>query len=719
MAGRKIVSVIAVATMLAAFYSAGVFLRVASFTIRGHSSGDLFSMESAQHARHAKMIAEGKAIPRFETHLQYPDGYDTRFDTIMEEYFAGWLYRFPPFSKVPFDVYLHYFVPFLFCIGIFGIYGLARDATHNKLAGLYAAAFYAVAMPAIERSMGDTFYREHLTIPLLIFHLWFMVRAFEYGRWRDYVLAGVVYCMALASWRVMNFYTLVFFGFFAGAYLFNYQREKIIRMLGVIAGCIVAGAYVFNAAVRYDGFLVSPQMFLGYALLAVAAINRYKKLRFWENFGLMVIITGIAFVLQPRNGLYDHAWETIFFQLRYFGQKPADSALLTFDARHLWVPPYVGPSLLRFCNEMLVPSIAAALGISFVVGEIKKRNTPLSLPLLLYLAFIFYAYYLFCFKVVTFVVIFLTVFMGYGMARAAKLSRQWQRLVLAFIFLGGLAFQVYQVYAWDHSVLLRYMASHNVVDRQYTKGVPEWAVKDALSWIVSNTSADEAFVSDISTSPMIAYYAIRPTVLHPYFQTNVIKRFREFSYALFSESEQPLAGFFKKYRARYLLLTARVLLNDDHDMSFRYITDNLALDERWLVYRLHFLPEQLSHFVLVYQNPLIRIYEYYEDAHKSTGIKTLPPPLFNEKLFKLLSFPDTGRYWKNASLCYYYIKRAQGLLLRGRHEEAERLFVSGLRILPVYEGYLGLGKIYALRKEGEKAREAFAIARELSGPEAR
>ena len=95
-------------------YFVGVYLRVNSFNLRGHSHGQLFSMESAQHARHAKMVSEKIPIPTQERHLQHPDGYNIHQDTIVEEYLAGWAYRILPFKRVSFDAFLHYFVPLLF-----------------------------------------------------------------------------------------------------------------------------------------------------------------------------------------------------------------------------------------------------------------------------------------------------------------------------------------------------------------------------------------------------------------------------------------------------------------------------------------------------------------------------------------------------------------------------------------------------------------------------
>ncbi|MFH1622371.1 MAG: hypothetical protein ABIA97_04540 [Candidatus Omnitrophota bacterium] len=703
--------------ILVFIYFVGVQARFTSFNIRGHSYNDLFSVESAQHVRHAKMIAAGVSIPRYEKYIQHPNGYDTRLDTIQEEYIAGWLYRFLPLKHIPFDTFIHYFVPFLFCIGIFGIYGITKEISKSTLGGLYAAAYYAIAMASIERSTGDTFIREHLAIPILIFQLWFMVRAFEHGRWRDYIIAGILYFFALSSWRVLNFFTLVLFSFFALAYLLNYHRKEIVKMLSTLTICIILGAFVFDSSIRYDSFLLSKQMFLSYTILLIAIINYWKGLSAWKNIGLFFAIMAIFISIPLSHRLYNHVWETMFFQLRYLGNKPTVPSLLPFDARHYWVPPYTSPSLFRFLNEMLVPILIAGYGIFLSIKRFKKSNLPLSLFLLFYLCTCLFFYYLFSFKIKVFVIIFLVVFMGHGLAKATQALKRKQTFIIISLMIFGLIFQVYQVLTWKNSLWIKLLRSANIQPREFTKGIPLWAIKDSLNWIKSNTLPGEVFVSNFNTSPMVAYYANRPTVIHAYFESDVLDRFREFSYALFSESEKELLNFFKKYHASYLFLTGRELLdNDYYDVSFRYITDNLRLNNQWVVYKLHFSPYLIKSFSLVYQNQFVRIFKC--NINRTTNsIKDLSeglvPPIFDEKLFKQLSPDNTGKYWENAVVCYYYINRGKGLFSKGNVKEAEIFFKKSLLIIPTFEAYNGLKDIYLRLGDEKKAERAFEISQSL------
>jgi len=673
-------------------------------------------MESAQHARHAKMVSEKIPIPTQERHLQHPDGYNIHQDTIVEEYLAGWAYRILPFKRVSFDAFLHYFVPLLFCLGIFGVYGITKEISQSKLAAIFAALFYATAMPAIERSMGNTFFREHLAIPLLIFQLWFMIKAFERGKRKDYLISGVLYFIALSSWKLLNFFTLILFSFFALAYLLNYHRQKVLKMLLWLTGSIVIGTLVFNVSLRYDHFLLSKQMSLAYAIFLLAFINRYKSLTVSKNILLFILFLSGLLWISPSVGLYNHVWETMFSQLRYLGQKPLDPGLLSFEARHYWTPPYTSPSVLRFLNEMTIPLILAGYGILLCLKALKKGKLPFPLSLVLYLSGALFGYYLLCYKIKVFVIVFLAVFSGYALSKTFKILNKRRRAILVGLMLLGLSFQSYQVLAWTDSVWLKLLLNSGVQPREFTKGPPDWAMKDALSWISSNTGKDQALCADINSSPMIAYYANRPIVMHSYFETGIRKRLREFSYALFSETEDELVSFFNKYRARYLFLPGIILLNNDSDMSFRYITDNLKLNPDSLAYKLHFSPKSLKNFNLVYQNPLIRIFDYNpEQINRSSNeaMTEATPPLFDEKLFKQLSIDDSGKYWDNIVVAYHYIQAGQQLLWQGNISQARAFFIQSLKIIPTYQGYIGLGQVYLKYGDKQEAEKLFEAAKTL------
>lgn len=702
--------------ILLLIYFTGVHLRALSFRIRGHSYYNLFYIENAQHVRHAKMVADGVAIPRFERQLQHPDGYDTHQDTIIEEYIAGFTYRFLPFKHIPFDAFMHYFVPFLFCIGIFGIYGIAKEVSKSEVGGLYAAAFYACSMVSIERSMGDTFYREHLAIPLLIFALYFMVQAFECGRKRDYIFSGLLYFIALCSWRVLNFFTLALFTFFAFAYLLNYHRKEVIRMLAVLTSCIILGTLLFDVSIRYDRFLLSKQMFLSYAILALGVVNHWKKMSIFKNIGLFIVLISLSLLIPSGDKLYNHVWETFFYQLRYFGNKPADPSLLSFDARHYWVPPYASPCLLVFCNDMLLPFLLSGFGIYFCFIQLKNRKLSLSLSLLFYLLIGLFLYYLFAEKIQSFVIIFLSIFIAYGLTKLMQIANKKLAIFMATVMLFGLGFQLYSVLSWTNSFWLKFLLSAKVHNLEVTKGVPQRAMQDAFNWIKLNTLPGEAFVSDIATGPMIAYYADRPIVIHAYFESRIRERFREFSYALFAQNEGDLLNFFRKYKASYLFLAGYDLLNDDHDMSFRYITDNLKLNDRWVVYKLHFSPSVLKNFVLVYQNSFVRIFQCQtEDVkHRLNKLTAeILPPIFDERLFRLLSPDSTGRYWKNIVTSDHYADLGEYALSLGNIDQAEQYFLHSLEIIPTSKGYNGIGKVYFLRGDSKSAQRAFDNANKL------
>ncbi|GAI22644.1 unnamed protein product [marine sediment metagenome] len=108
-------------------------------------------------------------------------------------------------------------------------------------------------------------------------------------------------------------------------------------------------------------------------------------------------------------------------------------------------------------------------------------------------------------------------------------------------------------------------------------------------------------------------------------------------------------------------------------MAYRYVANRMNLDENWPAYKLHFAPEKLENFTLVYENYFYRIYR----PRKGKGIQIKEyHPLFDERIFKELG-RGTDAFYKRVMGGYDYYFQALVLLQKGKEKEAgEALLLS-------------------------------------------
>ncbi|HEA47302.1 MAG TPA: hypothetical protein ENH97_02705, partial [bacterium] len=230
--------------VLILIYSLGIFIRTESFSIRGHSNSHLFTIESAQHYYHTSLVVQGKGIPKIDKLLAWPGGFDTRTDTNLEEYVVGTLYRILPFKHIPLRLFIRYFVRFWYGLTIFIVYLLLIVSTRSRTSGIIGASFYALSLPAIERSLGNHIQREQFALVIIFLHVYFFYKFLQSGRRRDILLASLLLFLSLVSWKLARFYYLILFGYIFLVYLFSNRYYLTMQALGFFTAINLVGALV-------------------------------------------------------------------------------------------------------------------------------------------------------------------------------------------------------------------------------------------------------------------------------------------------------------------------------------------------------------------------------------------------------------------------------------------------------------------------------------------
>lgn len=194
----------------------------------------------------------------------------------------------------------------------------------------------------------------------------------------------------------------------------------------------------------------------------------------------------------------------------------------------------------------------------------------------------------------------------------------------------------YETLSWNNSVValgLHLSGIRQTTAKKFTRVASARSVGELLAWIPENTQPEEAFLCEFVLSPSIIQYAKRPVNQHCFFESDMRDKFRLFVENLY-EPEQVMYEFCRKYQTTYLVYNAHMLLRNDPEMSFRYIANRMQWDEEWVAYQMHFRPERLRHFQLVYQNDFTRVFRVLEPDEQPTQMpRSRFSPLFSETLF--------------------------------------------------------------------------------------
>jgi 8-oxo-dGTP pyrophosphatase MutT (NUDIX family) len=737
----------------------GVAVRTKDFYQLGYTDRDAFPIESALRYRYISMVARGEGIPGIDRAVQYPDGFNTRTDTIAQEYLVGYAYRLFAFTGITLEVFLRYFLRLLWVLTVIPIYLIALRVTGSRGAAMVSALFFAVAMPSLRRSLGNEIYREHITFLPLGLHFYYLLRALglsegdesasrlerKDGGTRAFyayaLLSAVFLLLSLAGWKVNRYYYLTLMVFFLFMMPFSSRRAAMLKLLTVFAVVNTAASLLFNTPLKYDFFPFSTGMILTYALLAAgsmkllldggpraadtSSINRkgrttHPHFKPKALIPIMVFLAaaGVLWAVRPETGYYTHVWETLFARLRYLS-KPLLPSLLPFEARHYWVPPYTTPTPFMFINDFLVPLLAASMAGGIYLRRLFKSESRPEEVLLLYMLAAFLGFYLLFYKLMTFLVFFTAVFMALSLSRAKTMSKVWRYLTLLLVF-ASVGLGLYQSQTWENNYLARGLTKIGFKPLSIPQAVPEGATEKLLEWFRTDTEKQEATLADFPVSAALVAYTGRPIVLQTLFEGENRFRFREFSFVLTGD-EQRLYVMMSKYRARYFVYSAHFLLRTDRNMSYRYTADAMKIDKSWTIYKMHFHPERLKRFALVYQNSVFRVFRLLDEGEEAAFGHPGYAPLFDERLMERLSFSVPAGVTQEEAFLYTIVsayddmRAGRRLMAGGRHKRGLELLLRSLETFPfIPETHSILSTYYAATGDAEKAEIHARKARALN-----
>jgi tetratricopeptide (TPR) repeat protein len=681
----------------------------------------LFWSESSFHYRYARAIARGEPLPPVDRDPEWPAGVEPlREFTMGMEFASGLSYRAlaPLLGGVPFHVYLVSFIAIWSSLSVVAAYAAGRAIWPEAPAGLVAAFAYALSPISIHRTVGN-FLREDFALPLLFgaFALFAAAMRAADGASRDdcdsgvappvpaagvpraeaMILAASALLLGLgtATWHLSRFYLTAFLVLLAPALALCARGSELrgAARLGAAARFLRAAVAALAASglivpvLRAKRFLLSPAFLIAIALWAVVELARRRARRGMPLhdvvFAAALAVAAVAAMLAARalpgaEGEYAHVNALLVEKLRFLGRKPEDPSLLTEDARVFWSGPFESSSagllLLTLSSMMLWGTASIALAAR---DALHRRLDPTQLHALL-LALFFAAAALLVQRLLVFLVFFaavvaprLCVARGPGGSRyAAPPTRRARGPTLAVVLLCVLAlYEIAHLRAFEaQNPWRRWVEAHFPLPVE--DPIPNGGNNRRLvAWVRRHTPEDAVFLTWFPTGPLLLTDAGRRINLHSMFESSALRAKEARMRAALYGSEEELAALCREWDTDYFVYQANLLLNTTK-VSYRYMADRMRVASDCAAVRMHFHPERLRHFQLVYQDAYFRLFHVRSGDAEADAAAAPQALLPYEEIFDPAGVEPMGEVYPD--------ERTQRLLaaVSRRAAEVERAFAA-------------------------------------------
>jgi tetratricopeptide (TPR) repeat protein len=666
----------------------------------------LFHSETAFHYRHARMVAKGEAIPEIDYEIQHPEGLDIDAHvTIFMEYITGYAYRlFSTVKELPFHVFLIYFVPLFSRLIIFPVYGITRYLFGSSTAAICSTAVYAVSPATLAARSTASFLREDFALPIIAFFFFFFIRSLHRETKNQplyAVVSGIFLIISLAAWHLTQFIFALFVLYILICLLVKPSvDERLMIHFSIVTGLLAVSALMLST-LRAGYFAISFSMLVSYALVFSWLLQKWLKLsksKMLIGFGacLVVMIALFAYVLFPQHyKTYSHVYNFIIEKVWFFGQKPDNPNLLSFDTKVMWLGPFNNLGLYEFVYFFSLLILLAILPAFSMGKKLLRRSIASEELLMLFFTAASFVLALIIRRLMILPVFFLIILSGWTLHRLVT-KKAGIVIMCLLIYFNFNESYTYKTKTTHYRTLVRkwFPPVRNIYEACSREDT-----RDLINWIKANTETTSAILTSFRLGPDICAYANRAVALHSKFESRKIRdKVKKFMYALYRD-EPAFHNLCKELKIDYFVYTARFLLDHTKD-SNRYISGNLVVNKDCAAYKFHFAPVRLKFFDMVYQNDYYRIFKV--DGRNSCNTKDqTAPALFNVKFFILKADSDTFDDSKtDQALKRFNTSIAQHRLgiryfRQKQYDEAQVQFKEVLRINPfLWQARWNLAIIY-------------------------
>lgn len=536
--------------------------------------------ETTQAYRYSVMISDGTGIPVLDTMVMYPDGMPTSQNSIFEEYVAGGLHVI---IGGDLDGFMRTFCLLFPLLVIPGIYLWMRSAGIRSLPAAASSALYAVLLPALLRTRGESLYRESVALPMLVLLGWLVESSLSPAtgsrrrRILNAVLAGAFLFLSLAAWKVTGYVSLLLF-------LYLLWRDRVPERavpteLKLSLASAQLAASLFLTHMRHDSALGSPATVLAVILAASIVIGRRSWLP-WAATGA-ALISALA-----GPGTTGHVVSVAVAKVRFLFSHPSDPSLLSDDARLFWVSGYTSPGPAQILLLFGIPLLAALPG--FRAFRREQGTT-----LLFWLLPTALAGYLFFDRLHVLLAVALIPVIALTLGRI-----RWAVIPVTLLLLFQSVFP---------GTIAETLAVVGLRMRNDASLLSEPELDSMLLWLQRETGPDEAVLSFWHLSGLISAYAERPVVTHTFFENEENRgTIVEYARRIF-QPEDSLIAFMNEKECGLVVYQADFLLDRDHT-GLLYLAGLTEVPGNSAAMAMHFDPGSLDSLHLLFQGPSLRIF---------------------------------------------------------------------------------------------------------------
>jgi hypothetical protein len=615
----------AVRIILALIFLAAAGVR---FSSTSESKYQYFKGESAATYNDAISVSTGN-FSKYTVKSNWPEGYrPDRVRPTGVPYIAGVTLRVSRWlSDTDARTTIRRLWVFVFCLCIFTVYRLtyglwrSQTAQSSQTTGLLAAFLVAFYAPVVNKTNGAELDILVFVLPFVIFHL-AALRRLAGGKTKS-GLAGLAAsaAMILFSWELASYYVVACVLTATFLYPLDSRQRRLIAVVHLVVFILVA---MLSPWARAVGLGFSWQA----AVLTACCLQTFLSYRYpgVRRGGLFVVVVGalLTAALTPlRSGAEADlpTLEYFYNRIRFLVSRPMAPSLLPDAVRHWWTADHAPPSahaLLTFFIPVFFIGAASVLAARSLVQRGKTDGGPESLPgseivpklvLAAAAALAGCMVYLFDRGSITPALIAMIPFLGLsGLVfdnRSGRTTGVTTLGVGMFLVLIQLLWPLGRIDPALRVAQLLGVAHRDKTDLMWVS--LENTDLSLVKFVATRTRTPDPILGRPEPTTLLQAFSGRTSVLLAAGKSRVIAGKHVEVTRLMYGGEERLYRYCRDNEIKYVLYSIDYLL-DTTRYSPLYLAGYPAVPDSCVTVTMHFSPEQLVRFNLVYENDFYRLF---------------------------------------------------------------------------------------------------------------
>jgi len=588
-----------------------------------------FKGPSAMNYRHVSLSSNGEDLGQRTDRANWPDGYvPDRYRPAGVENSIGVLTRALQYvSEMDARDMVRHSVIFVAAALVFLVYALARLLWSCQAGALFAAFLVGFLPPFVRATSGRELEHSLFGIALVCVHAILWLRWRRGGSLVPGLMAAAVVPAILATWELAPYYAAAVCAL--TALLPDVSRRDRITITATHAFALVVGS-LWVPYLREVHMLAAWPVMCALAAVAIPLLAGARLKARWMQLSALLGLTAIlTLVLTPlRSGA---TWDLpaipyLLARLGHLGGKPESPLSLSDEMRHLWSSDHA--ALDPHSLLMLAPLVLVAAAIVLALRSLpQRRAVMIALPVAL-LA-------LFAAMIDRTALIAATPLIAVGAAAVGRGLSTALRTRGVLLAVAGLLILLQTLAPLNPAnPTLRIARAAGIAHQDDAKFLwvsLENTDRELVRFVSQRTSVRNAIAGSPDITALLLAFSGRKSVqLEGALATEAGRRRVALARAMYAD-EATLHAECRRLGADYVLYSIDHMM-DTSRYSPRYLAGLPDLTPESMAWRMHFYPEQLQNFTLVYENGHYRLFRVTDQPEPV--FLTDHPPVYQVDIFE-------------------------------------------------------------------------------------